>query len=42
MKKYLNRDWLFKEYIINGKSAMRIAKENDCTDTNIYRVMNRY
>jgi len=42
MKKYLNKDWLFAEYVIKGKSTITIARENGCTDTNILRVMRRF
>lgn len=42
MKQYLDRDWLFNEYVIKGKSTIKIAKENGCTDANILRIMRRF
>lgn len=42
MKLYLDREWLVGEYVNKGKTAMQIAKENNCTDANIYRVMKRF
>lgn len=42
MKPYLDKDWLFTEYIVKGKSTIKIALENGCTDANILRVMKRF
>lgn len=35
IKPYWNKDWLYREYIINQKSASEIAKEQECTENNI-------
>lgn len=42
MKLYLNKDWLFTEYVVKGKSTIQIARESGCTDANILRVMRRF
>lgn len=35
-KPFWVKEWLVKEYVINGKSAGRIAKEQNCHENNIY------
>ena len=40
-KKYLDRNWLYKEYWAKNKSAAKIAKESGCSETNILQVMKR-
>lgn len=45
MKKYskiLTKDFLYKEYIINNKSAVKIAKEVGCSDVTIGYYLKKY
>lgn len=41
-KPFWNKKWLYKEYIINGKSASEISKEQNCVENNILFWLERH
>lgn len=41
-KPYWKEEWLFNEYVVNGKSADQIAQENDCTANNILYFIDKF
>lgn len=41
-KKYWNRNWLYREYIIKRKSAKQIAEENGCNENNILAFLHKF
>jgi len=40
--RYMNKEFLYLEYVSKDKSIIQIAKENDTTDTVILRCLNYY
>ena len=39
---YWNKEWLYNEYIVKGKSAADIAKKFGCWDRNIIYFLHKY
>lgn len=41
-KLFWSKEWLVNEYVDNGKSALRIAKEQNCHENNIFAWLHRH
>ena len=41
-KPYWNKDWLWEEYVVKGKSAKQIADEQGCKENNILYFLDKF
>lgn len=41
-QKHWNKNWLYQQYVVLGKSSKEIAQEQNCSDTNILYFLHKY